>query len=128
MASYLAHAFLLRHGTQLTSSIELRSRDICELYANMRLAMIASAKRKRGGMFRKLHSSRKEIINEFRDTAYFINWHHAERFQETFPAVWHALEVGVTAANRAAFQGAVQSMSVQAPTTYRSLVEGGILA
>lgn len=128
IASYLAHAFLRRHGTQLTSTIELRSRDICELYANMRLDMIANAKKKRGGLFRKLHSSRKEIINEFRDTAYFVNWHHAQHFQSTFPALWHAMEIGVTAANQAAFDAGVQSMRMLAPTTHRSLVEGGILA
>ena len=127
VASFLAHEFLQRYGTVLTSAIQLTSRDICELYANMRLDLIASGKKSRGGVIRKLAASRKEIINEFRDTVYFINWHHADNFQATFPEVWRAMEVGVTRNNKASFDAGVAAMRSRAPTTYRSLVEAGIL-
>jgi hypothetical protein len=126
VASYLAHQFLQQHGTGLTSAIQLSSRDLCELYAHMRLDMIGNAKRSRGGLFRQLHSSRKEIINEFRDTVYFINWHHAQHFQQTFPTVWQAMETGITAANEASFDRAADNLRMHAPTTYESLVQAGI--
>lgn len=66
--------------------------------------------------------------NNFQDTEYFSNDHHAHQFEKTFPGVWSALGRGVTAANRAAFDGALKMLRNTAPTTYLSLEKTGILA
>jgi hypothetical protein len=126
-AAFVAHKFLKKHGTKLNSAIQLSGRDLCELYAKIRID-IAEYQGKRGWILQVLGRQPRRVPNDFQDTEYFINDHHAHQFQKTFPGIWSALNSGVTPANRAAFDNLVKMLRNMAPTTYLSLRKTGILA
>lgn len=127
IAAYLSHKFMQKHGTRLNTPIVLSARDLCELYAKIRID-IAQYRGQHGGILQLLGRQSRNISNNFRDTAYFINDHHAHQFQKTFPRVWSALNTGVTPAGRASFEAAVQQVRSMAPTTYLSLEKAGLLS
>jgi hypothetical protein len=127
IAAFLAQKFLRKHGTRLNNPIELSGRDLCELYAKIRID-IAQYRGKHGGILQVLGRQKRQVPNTFQDTEYFINDHHAHQFQKTFPEIWSALNRGVTADNRTSFDNAVKMLRSMAPTTYLSLEKTGILA
>jgi hypothetical protein len=112
------------HGTKLNNPIQLSSRDLCELYAKIRID-IAKFQSVHGGILQALGRQTRQVPNKFQDTEYFINDHHAHQFQKTFPDVWSALNCGVTAANRGAFDNGIRILRNMAPTTYVSLENRG---
>jgi hypothetical protein len=81
-----------------------------------------------GGALLILGKQKRTVPNRFYDTAYFVNEHHASQFRKTFPQVWLALEHGVDAARRPAFQSALKALKISAPTTYLSLRAVGIIS
>jgi hypothetical protein len=105
-------------STKLNNAIQLSGRDLCELYAKIPIDM-AEYQGKRGGFFRL--RQQRQVLNNFQDTEYFSNDHHANQFKKRFPGVWSALGGGVTPANRAAFDGALKMLRDTAPTTFLSL-------
>ncbi len=127
IATFLVHKFLQKHGTRLSGAIELTPRDLCELYAKVRLD-IAEYERSGGGALLLLGKQRRTLPNRFQDTAYFINDHHANQFRKTFPLVWSALEQGVSGTFQPIFESAMTTLRNQAPTTYLSLERVGILS
>jgi hypothetical protein len=126
IAAFLAHRFLQKHGTQLNNPISLSPRDLCELYAKVRMdgAQYQSA----GGILQILGRQRRVVPNNFQDTVYFINDHHASQFRKTFPQIWSALDHGVSASGQAAFASALKALRTTAPTTYLSLQKVGIVS
>lgn len=126
IAAFLAHKFLQKHRTRLNSAIELSGRDLCELYAKIRID-IAEYRGDHGGFLQVLGRQKRQAPNNFRDTEYFINDHHAHQFQKTFPDVWSALNKGVTPANQTSFDNGIKMVRSMAPTTYLSLEKTGIL-
>jgi len=127
IGAFLAHRFLEKHGTRLNNPIRLTARDLCELYAKVRVD-IAEYKKSGGGILLGLGKQRRTVPNRFEDTGYFINDHHASQFRKTFPQVWLALDHGVSAAGQPAFASAVAALKNSAPTTYLSLEKTGILS
>jgi len=127
IAAYLAHHFLQKHGTQLQNSIQLTPRDMCELYAKVRID-IAQYQAMGGGILQLLGREHRVVPNRFQDTSYFINDHHASQFRKTFPQIWSALDRGVSANNDAPFQHALKMLQASAPTTYSSLQKTGLIS
>jgi pimeloyl-ACP methyl ester carboxylesterase len=127
IATFLVHRFLQKHGTRLNNPIGLTRRDLCELYAKVRLNM-AEYEKSGGGILLLLGKQRRTLPNRFQDTGYFINDHHASQFRKTFPQVWSALEHGVNAARQRAFESVLVALKNSAPTTYLSLEKVGILS
>lgn len=127
IVAYLAHKFLSRNGTSISEKLSLTSRDLCELYARIRIDIKKYRKMKGSGAQRKLLGTevRGMISNPFRDTAYFINDHHRKHFEKIFPAVWRA--VSGAQADAAGLEAELQKVRTIAPTTYLSFQEVGIL-
>jgi hypothetical protein len=126
IAAFLVHRFLEKHGTGLNNPIQLSPRDLCELYAKVRLKMAQYAD-SGGGFLRILGTQRRTVKNTFQDTAYFINDHHASKFRKTFPQIWSALDRGVTESTQPAFQSALKLLQSTAPTTFMSLQKIGVI-
>ena len=127
IAAFLAHKFLQKHGTRLNEPISLTPKDLCELYAKTRLE-IAAYRKEHGGFLQVLGMHSRKTPNNFQDTPYFINEHHAHQFRKAFPQIWLALERGVSAGSAGAFDRAAQTLRSFAPTTYLSLQKVGVLA
>jgi hypothetical protein len=127
IAAFLSHRFLEKHGTKLNNPIQLTPRDVCELYAKVRIDL-AQYHSMGGGILLGLGRQPRVVPNRFQDTAYFINDHHANQFRKTFPQVWSALGHGVSGSDRSAFQSALKMLRTTAPTTYISLYKSGIVA
>jgi len=126
IATYLAHRFLQKHGTQLNNPIQLSSRDLCELYAKVRID-IAEYQSTGGGVLQILGRQRRAVANRFQDTAYFINDHHASQFRKIFPGIWAALDRGVSTSQQPGFMNQLKTLQTMAPTTYLSLQKTGIV-
>jgi hypothetical protein len=126
IAAFLVHRFLGKHGTRLNDPIRLSTRDLCELYAKVRLEM-AEYHSAGGGILTLLGRQRRKVSNVFQDTAYFINDHHARQFRKMFPQIWSALDQGVADSARAAFQTALKVVQNSAPTTFLSLQKTGVI-
>jgi hypothetical protein len=122
----LVHHFLTRHGTRLRNPIVLTGVQYCELYAKVRMDLSKYRQMNGSAVQRKLLGTQvRNVANRFRDTAYFINEHHARKFAQAFPALWRMMSTGpgsVAEVERTAAQ--VRGF---APTTYASLVQVGIL-
>jgi hypothetical protein len=127
IGAFLAHRFLQKHGTVLQNPISLTSRDLCELYARVRMDL-AEYQAKGGGVLATLGVQRRKVANRFLDTGYFINDHHANQFRKTFPQIWSALDRGVNDAAQPSFQSALKLLQNMAPTTFLSLQKTGIVA
>ncbi|MGA7522786.1 MAG: hypothetical protein WBW84_09895 [Acidobacteriaceae bacterium] len=127
IGAFLAQRFLQKHGTQLNNPIFLTARDLCELYAKIRMDL-AQYRSSGGGILALLGTQRRAVANRFQDTAYFINDHHANQFRKTFPQIWSALDRGVGDAQQPAFQNALRFLQNSAPTTFQSLQQTGILS
>ena len=127
IAAFLVHRFLQKHGTRLNNPIALSTRDLCELYAKVRIDM-AQYQSAGGGILQVLGRQRRAVPNRFQDTGYFINDHHASQFRKTFPPIWFALDHGVNAPGQSAFKDALQVLRNSAPTTYNSLQKVGIIS
>jgi len=126
ISTYLSHHFLQKHGTRLDNPIQLTARDLCELYAKIRID-IAEYQSMGGGFLQLLGRQRRAVQNRFQDTAYFINDHHAGQFRKTFPQIWAAFDSGVNAWNQPSFGNALKVLQATAPTTYLSLQKAGII-
>ena len=63
--------------------------------------------------------------NDFNDTPYFVNGHHAKRFEKSFPNLWHMMSHG--AQRPADVEREANLLRGRAPTTYKSLTTLGIL-
>ena len=127
IGAFLAHRFLEKHGTRLENPIRLSPRDLCELYAKIRIDL-AQYQSSGGGILQLLGAFRRAVPNRFQDTGYFINTHHANQFRKVFPQVWSALDHGVTAAHQPMWQSALKTLKNNAPTTFVSLQKAGIVA
>jgi len=126
ISAFLAHRFLQQHGTRLNDPIRLTPRDLCELYSKIRIDF-AEYQNRGGGFLQLLGRQRRTVPNNFEDTSYFVNEHHASQFRKTFPQVWLALGNGVKASNRMAFDSALRMVRSIAPTTFVSLQKTGIV-
>ena len=126
IAAFLVHRFLEKHGTRLTDPIRLLPRDLCELYAKVRLE-IAQYRSAGGGMLTLLGTQRRRVSNVFEDTAYFVNDHHARQFRKLFPQIWSALDRGVGDSARGGFETALKLVQNSAPTTFLSLQKTGVI-
>jgi hypothetical protein len=127
IAAYLSHHFLQKHGTRLDNPIRLTARDLCELYAKVRID-IHQYHSMGGGLLQLFGRQQRAVPNRFQDTGYFINDHHASQFRKTFPQIWTALGGGVTASNQPSFGNALKVLQANAPTTYLSLQKAGIIS
>jgi hypothetical protein len=127
IAAFLCHKFLQKHGTKLNNPITLSTKDLCELYAKIRID-IAEYHARQGGILQFLGRQKRQVPNNFQDSEYFVNQHHAQQFQKTFPQIWSALNTGVNPTSRTSFDNAVSVLRSVAPTTYLSLQKVGILA
>jgi len=127
IVAYLAHKFLSKHGTSISERITLTSRDLCELYAKIRIDIKSYRSKKGSGLQRKLlgNESRGMLENPFRETAYFVNSHHRKHFEKEFPAVWRA--IAGSQVNAETLTAALERVKTTAPTTWQSLGEVGIL-
>ena len=126
IAAFLVHRFLGKHGTRLNNPIQLSTRDLCELYAKVRIDM-AQYQSAGGGILAMLGRERRTVGNRFQDTGYFINNHHASQFRKTFPQIWTALDQGVGDAVRATFESSLKRLQTCAPTTFISLQKTGVI-
>ena len=126
ISAFLAHKFLRKHGTRLQEPLDLTPRDLCELYAKIRLDL-AAYRNDHGGILQALGVQARKIPNKFRDAAYFINDHHERQFRKTFPEIWWVLQTGAGPVSEATFERAVRVVQSFAPTTYQSLKSVGIL-
>ncbi len=126
IAAFLVHRFLEKHGTCLNDPIRLSARDLCELYAKVRLEM-AQYHSAGGGILTVLGTQKRTVSNVFQDTSYCINDHHAKQFRKMFPQIWSALDRGVNDAGRSAFQTALKLVENSAPTTFLSLQKTGVI-
>jgi hypothetical protein len=122
----LAHQFLTRHGTRLRNPLILTDVQYCELYAKVRMDLLKYRKMKGSALQRRLLGTQaRNVANNFRDTSYFINAHHARKFQKAFPALWRMLNTGSDGPEEVDRTAAL--LRGRAPTTYQSLVDVGIL-
>jgi hypothetical protein len=126
IATFLAHHFVQKHGTQLTTAIRLTPLDLCELYAKIRMS-IADYRSMGGGFLQLLGRGGRVVQNPFQGTSYFINDHHASQFRKIFPQVWAALDRGVSHLGRTIFLSELRMLQSNAPTTYLSLQSAGIV-
>lgn len=122
----LAHRFLTKHGTRLRSPLLLSDVQYCELYAKVRLD-ISKYRGLTGGTMQKklLGVFKRSVKNDFNDTPYFVNGHHAKRFEKSFPSLWHMMSHG--AQRPADVEREANLLRGRAPTTYKSLTTLGIL-
>lgn len=122
----LAHKFLTKHGTELRDPLLLDDVQFCELYARVRLD-IAKYRAMTGSKLQKklLGVFQRGVKNTFNDTAYFVNEHHARRFRKAFPGMYKLMSFG--APDRATVDREAAQIRSRAPTTYKSLVEVGII-
>ena len=127
IAAFLVHRFLQKHGTRLENPITLSTRDMCELYAKVRIGM-TEYQSMGGGVLQMLGRQPRTVKNVFQDTAYFINDHHANQFRKTFPVLWSALDHGTNGSTHSAFASALKVLQYSAPTTYASLQRTGIIS
>ena len=127
IAAFLAHHFVQKHGTQLTTPIRLTPRELCELYAKIRMS-IAEYRSLGGGFLQLLGRQRRVVQNRFQDTSYFINDHHASQFRKTFPQIWAALDRGISLLGRRTFLSELRMLQTNAPTTFLSLQTAGIIS
>lgn len=127
IGAFLAHRFLQKHGTQLEKPIRLTARDLCELYARVRLD-IAQYQSTGGGILELLGRKHRVVPNRFQGTRYFINDHHANQFRKIFPQIWSALDRGVNESGQSAWQSALKVLQNTAPTTFISLQKAGIIS
>jgi hypothetical protein len=91
IVQHLAHNFLSRHGTTLSSPIRLSPNRLVELYAMVRLTLEeyqATFSGKHGGALQVVgvHRRQGDIANTERDTIY-INHHHRTMFKAAYPAI-----------------------------------------
>jgi hypothetical protein len=123
----LAHRFLTKHGTLLRDPFLLTDVQFCELYAKVRLDIRTFRGMKGSSMQRKLLGVfNRGAKNDFNDSAYFVNEHHARQFQHAFPGMWRLMNHGAQLPGEVDREAA--AIRMRAPTTYKSLVETGILA
>jgi hypothetical protein len=122
----LAHKFLIKHGTRLRAPFLLNDVQYCELYAKVRLDMAkyrgmtgSKAQKKLLGVFKR------SVRNDFHDTPYFVNGHHAKRFEKSFPVLWRMMGQG--APDQATVDREATLLRGRAPTTYQSLTALGII-
>jgi hypothetical protein len=122
----LAHKFLTKHGTTLRDPLLLDDVQFCELYARVRLD-IAKYRSMTGSKLQKklLGVFQRGVKNTFNDTAYFVNAHHARRFEKAFPGMYRMMSYGAQQAGDVDREAAL--VKSRAPTTYKSLVEVGII-
>jgi hypothetical protein len=122
----LAHHFLTKNGTRLRDPLLLTDVQYCELYAKVRMDIRKYHGMKGSVIQRKLLGDQgRNVPNNLRDTAYFINAHHARKFGNAFPSMWRMMNIG--ARSPADVDRAATSIRGRAPTTYQSLVDVGIL-
>jgi hypothetical protein len=126
IAAFLAHKFLQKHGTRISGAIQLSPRDLCELYAKVRLDM-GKYRSNHGGFLQALGVQARKTVNNMQDTEYFVNDHHVHQFRKTFPQIWSALQKGVSPGGESVFDRAAKTLQSFAPTTYLSLQKVGIL-
>ena len=79
---HLAQDFMTRHGTEYTVNHLRTNTELCEDYAQVRLAYT-----EKGSMAKKAPSQyRKDVVkNAFRDDDFYINHHHHGLVEQTFP-------------------------------------------
>jgi hypothetical protein len=122
----LAHKFLTKHGTRLRDPLLLTDVQFCELYAKVRMDIAKYRQMQGSGLQRKLLGTQaRNVPNNLRDTAYFINDHHCRKFAKAFPTLWQIMNTG--AGSAAEVDRTAKLVRGMAPTTYQSLVEVGIL-
>ena len=122
----LAHKFLTKHGTALRDPLLLDDVQFCELYARVRLD-IAKYRSMTGSKLQKklLGVFQRGVKNTFNDTAYFVNAHHARRFEKAFPGMFKLMSFGAQHPRDVDREAAL--VKSRAPTTYQSLVDVGII-
>jgi hypothetical protein len=121
----LVDHFLTKHGTRLRASLLLTSVQYCELYAKVRMDL-GKYREMTGSWLQHLLGTRaRNVPNKFRDTAYFINAHHAHKFEKAFPALWRMLNSGSGSPDEV--DRAAALVRAVAPTTFKSLGHVGIL-
>src|SRR5205807_9216432 len=113
------------YTTLFRSAILLSDRQYCELYAKVRLDMPEFRAKKCGGPGKLLGTEPRNVANNLRDTAYFVNAHHARKFEKAFPSLWRLMNCGV--GNPMELNRVIAFVRGIAPTTYQSLVATGIL-
>lgn len=122
----LAHKFLTKHGTKLRDPFLLDDVQFCELYARVRLDIVKYRAMTGSKLQKKLLGVfQRGVKNTFNDTAYFVNEHHARRFQKAFPEMYRMMSYGASSAS--AVDQEAGRIKGRAPTTYQSLVAVGII-
>jgi hypothetical protein len=121
----LVEHFLTKHGTRLRTALNLTNVQYCELYAKVRIDL-AKYRELTGSRFQHLLGTWvRNVPNRFRDTAYFINAHHAHKFARAFPRLWWMMNGGAGSPDDV--DRAAALVRGLAPTTFESLTHVGIL-
>lgn len=129
IVAFLAHKWLGKRGTTLKDPMTnvIKPKELCELYAKVRLDLHEFRKKKGSLVQRKLLGTEKRTIaNHFDDTLYFVNNHHANQFQKEFPSLWKAFDDPKGFATDVA-QKELKRMQQSFPTTYKSIESVGVL-
>jgi hypothetical protein len=105
----------------------IKPKELLELYGKVRMDLDDYRKKKGSWIQRKLLGSKKrKISNDFNETLYFINHHHANQFKKEFPNLWKALDDPNGYDGQVA-QTELKRMEQAYPTTYKSLEVVGVM-
>ncbi|MEZ0229673.1 MAG: hypothetical protein ACAI25_13675 [Planctomycetota bacterium] len=129
IVAYMVHKWLGKHGTKIKDPMTavITSKQLCELYAKVRIDMHEYRKKKGSWIQRKLLGTKKrKIANDFNETLYFVNHHHANQFKKEFPTLWKAFD-GPNGYEDGKAQEELKKMQQSYPTTYKSLEVIGVM-
>jgi hypothetical protein len=124
---FLAQKFLHKRGTEFKKRIELSPLQVCELYAGIRIYM-QTFRGMHGTAGKQLGRRNRNVANDFRDTAYFVNAHHVSQFKKAFPVLYGRIfEFNRGNVSEFDVDKELKTVQAQAPWTYTSFKKVGLI-
>jgi len=115
---HLCHDFLIRNGTQLSSTNRLNEFQLLEEYASLRLKVLNE-----GVAVRQVASKRENlIVNVKRKHLFYINGHHCELFRATLPELVRRIN-----GNETIPEFTIRQLAVRLPKTKAVLDRLGVI-
>jgi len=121
----LAHKFLMKRGTTLTSPLVLTPIEICEQYGGIRYYM-GAFRNMHGTTGKQLGTEARAIQNGFLNHHYWVNDHHRNTFMKAFPNIARAITNPNLLAN-GTFAAELHAIGTTAPWTYTSMKKLGLI-
>lgn len=111
----LCHEFLIRHGTEIETSLVLTDKELLEAYSAARIKWSApedKSKKTEPTSYRK-----NLVLNMMRENSCFINMHNFDVFKRVLPSVWMAIS-----GNTPLQEFQKKRLEITCPNTYEAMV------